>query len=60
MNLALTSVNEVYKKIWVIFKEDYFYLNQTYNKVESDEMCVVWSDESIKCLETLQLNLTIV
>lgn len=59
-NWTWHSVNEVNKKIWVTFKEDYFYLNQTYNKVESDEMYVVWSDESIKGLETLKLNLTIV
>ena len=58
--LLVYEVYKVYKKIWFIFKEDYFYLNQTYEKVESDEMCVIWSDESIKCLETLQLNLTIV
>ena len=52
--LLVYEVYKVYKKIWFIFKEDYFYLNQTYEKVESDEMCVIWSDESIKCLETLQ------
>ena len=40
-NLALTSANEVYKKDMIIFKADYFYLNQTYNKIESDEMRVV-------------------
>ena len=40
--LLVYEVYKVYKKIWFIFKEDCFYLNQTYEKVESDEMCVIW------------------